>query len=94
MDAETVERQNLHYRSSTFVLRYFPSDGGSVSMSGPFSVIATVCSKWALRLPSAVRNTSQSAPALLIASSVPMLIIGSIQIVIPGFNLMPEPRIP
>src|SRR6187402_3196377 len=35
----------LSWSSSHRLERYFPSDGGSVNMSGPVSVMATVCSK-------------------------------------------------
>jgi len=48
----------------------------SVNTSGPSSVIAMVCSKWALGCPSTVTTVQPSAKTFVWC--VPMLIIGSI----------------
>src|SRR5207248_7948211 len=50
-------------------------DHGRVKTSGPDSVTAMVCSKWAEYLPSRV-TTVQPSPSVRV-SCVPMLIIGS-----------------
>src|SRR5690349_6809031 len=63
-----------------------------VRISGPSLVIRTVCSKWAERVPSAVRTVHPSSSRR--TSGPPMLIIGSIARVIPAFNLGPLPRRP
>src|SRR6202023_3368736 len=63
-----------------------------VRISGPSFVISTVCSKWADRVPSAVRTVHPSSRRR--TSGPPMLIIGSIASVIPPFNFGPLPRRP
>ena len=54
----------------------------AVRILGPFAVMATVCSKWAERLPSAV-TTVHLSPSVLV-TGLPMVIIGSIASVIPS----------
>src|SRR5437879_7099424 len=63
-----------------------------VRISGPSLVIRTVCSKWADRVPSAVRTVQPSSRSR--TSALPMLIIGSIASVITDFNFGPLPRRP
>src|SRR2546425_6024499 len=63
-----------------------------VRISGSSFVIKTVCSKCAEGIPSAVRTVQPSSSNL--TSDVPMLIIGSMASVIPGFNFGPLPRLP
>src|SRR6266576_4862413 len=63
-----------------------------VRISGSSRVIRTVCSKWAEGIPSAVRTVQPSSSNF--TSDVPMLIIGSMASVIPGFNFGPLPRLP
>src|SRR5437660_12771418 len=63
-----------------------------VRISGPSLVIRTVCSKWADRVPSAVRTVQPSSSSR--TSALPMLIIGSIASVIPDLSLGPLPRRP
>src|ERR1700730_14373490 len=61
-----------------------------VRISGPSLVIRTVCSKWADRVPSAVRAVQPSSSSR--TSALPMLIIGSIASVMPdlSFGLLPR----
>src|SRR2546421_7066053 len=63
-----------------------------VRISGPSLVIRTVRSKWAERVPSAVRTVHPSSSNR--TSELPMLIIGSIASVMPDFNFGPLPRRP
>src|SRR5438309_9890437 len=63
-----------------------------VRISGPSLVIRTVCSKWADRVPSAVRTVHPSSSSR--TSALPMLIIGPIPSVIPDLSLGPLPRRP
>src|SRR5437870_11644832 len=63
-----------------------------VRISGPSLVIRTVCSKWAERVPSAVRTVQPSSSNR--TSELPLLIIGSIASVMPAFNFGPLPRWP
>ncbi len=58
-----------------------------VKISGPLSVIATVCSKWAERLPSCVTAVHPSSN--IFTPETPALIIGSIASVIPGLSRGP-----
>ena len=63
------------------------ADQASVSTSGPLSVTAIVCSKWAERLPSAV-TTDQPSSSMRVAAP-PMLTIGSTAKTIPAFKRGP-----
>src|SRR5712692_34443 len=63
-----------------------------VKISGPSFVIRIVCSKWAERVPSAVRTVQPSSSSR--TSALPILIMGSIASVMPDFNLGPLPRRP
>src|SRR5436190_778158 len=63
-----------------------------VRISGSFSVIKPVCSKWADGIPSAVQAVQPSSSNL--TAAVPKLIIGSIASVIPGLRRGPLPRLP
>src|ERR1700692_2302781 len=63
-----------------------------VRISGPSLVIRTVCSKWADRVPSAVRTVQPSSRNR--TSELPGLIIGSIASATPDFSLGPLPRRP
>src|SRR5690606_22260847 len=59
----------------------------SVRIKGPSSVMATVCSYWADRLPSTVRAVQPSSSIL--TRSSPVFNIGSMVITIPGFRGTP-----
>src|SRR6185369_18101376 len=61
-----------------------------VSISGPLSVMATVCSKWADNPPSHVTTVQLSSRTL--TSCDFSLIIGSIASTIPGLSLTPLPE--
>ena len=63
-----------------------------VSTRGPFSVIATVCSKWADSEPSTVEIVQPSS--CRITSGLPAVIIGSIAMVIPSASRGPRPGWP
>ena len=63
-------------------LSYFPSEGGRVKMSGPSSVMATVCSKCADR--TVRRRNGPDIVRQVCDLRVPMLTIGSMQMVIPA----------
>ena len=55
-------------------------------MTGPEEVMATVCSKWAERLPLFVTTV----PSRLVRTALPSaLIIGSMAMVMPGKSLSP-----
>src|SRR6202011_699452 len=58
-------------------------------ISGPSFVIKTVCSKWVARVPSVVRTVQPSSRRR--TSALPILIIGSIARVMPGFGFGPLP---
>src|SRR2546425_12936622 len=63
-----------------------------VKISASPSVTSTVCSKCALGAPSAVTTVQ---PSLNICTALPpALIIGSIAMVMPGFNFAPSPGRP
>src|SRR5262249_11013670 len=63
-----------------------------VSITGPSLVTATQCSKWALKLPSAVTAVHLSSRTRV--SGLPEFTIGSIAITIPSRNRAPCPRFP
>src|SRR6516165_3080566 len=63
-----------------------------VSTSGPLSVIATVCSKCAARLPSWV--TAVQPSSRIRTSQVPMVTMGSMARTIPGLSTGPRPGSP
>ena len=56
---------------------------------GPDGVVATVCSQWAERRPSAVTTVHPSSRTAV--SAVPMLNIGSMASAIPCLSLSPFP---
>src|SRR5207244_13405723 len=60
-----------------------------VSTSGSPSVTATVCSKWAARLPSLV--TAVHPSSRILTSQLPIVTIGSLAITIPGLRRGPRP---
>src|SRR5258708_30829792 len=64
---------------------------GRVRIHGPFAVIATVCSKCAEGLPSAVSATHSSR---MRTSGRPAFTIGSTAVTIPSFSLSPRPHSP
>src|SRR5258708_23524245 len=64
----------------------------SVSTRVPFFVTATVCSKWALKLPSSVTAVHLSASTR--APGLPMLTIGSMASTMPSRRRAPCPRVP
>src|SRR3984957_5269543 len=64
---------------------------GRVKIQGPFAVIATVCSKCAEGLPSAVSATHSSR---IRTSGPPALTIGSTAMTIPSCNRAPRPSSP
>src|SRR4051812_2731612 len=73
-----IVRQDLDHRT-------FNADGlfsGHVNISGSFSVISTVCSKWADGIPSFVITVQPSFKSC--TAGLPAFTIGSIAIVIPG----------
>src|SRR5262245_48282184 len=75
-----IVRQNLHYGT-------FNADGvfsAHVNISGSFSVIRTVCSKWAEGRPSLVTTVQPSFKISTVA--FPAFTIGSMAMVIPGRN--------
>src|SRR3990170_865909 len=81
--------QRLDHRSFDFDRVFFRH---RVSMSGPFSVMATVCSKWAARLPSSVTAVHRSGR--IRTSQPPIVTIGSMASTIPGFSRGPRPASP
>src|SRR5919109_3051425 len=96
-------RSNFHLRtlrqprqSSATPRRSIVADAAqespSVSTSGPLSVTATVCSKWAEREPSSVEIDQRSSA--IQTSGLPALIIGSMASVMPGASSGPRPGSP
>src|SRR5262249_14319543 len=65
--------------------RYSDFERGSVKTSGSPSVMATVCSKWAERLPSAVATVHLSGQMRV--SARPAFTIGSMASTIPGRSI-------
>ena len=71
---------------------YRTSAGLIVSTSGPSFVTATVCSKWADKLPSRVTAVQPSESTF--TAGLPMFTIGSIASVIPSASRGPRPGSP
>src|SRR5438445_9869605 len=103
LDAEHRVRQRLHHgpldldrvffghRSRSQAARAVPP-GFRVSTSGPLSVTAIVCSKWAARLPSLV--TAVHPSSRILTSQLPIVTIGSIASTMPGRSCGPRPGSP
>src|SRR5580704_13795743 len=65
---------------------------GRVNIHGPFAVTATVCSKWAESLPSAV--TAVQSSLRIFTAGPPTFTIGSIARTIPSCSRGPCPGLP
>src|SRR5947208_321561 len=90
LHSEHRVRQRLHHGPfdlDRVFLRHF-----RVSTSGSPSVTATVCSKWAARLPSLV--TAVHPSSRILTSQLPIVTIGSIASTIPGLGCGPRPGSP
>src|SRR5256712_3303965 len=90
LHSEHRVRQRLHHGPfdlDRVFLRHF-----RVSTSGSPSVTATVCSKWAARLPSLV--TAVHPSSRILTSQLPIVTIGSIASTIPGRSCGPRPGSP
>src|SRR5437899_425730 len=90
LHSEHRVRQRLHHGPfdlDRVFLRHF-----RVSTSGSPSVTATVCSKWAARLPSLV--TAVHPSSRILTSQLPIVTIGSIASTIPGLSCGPRPGSP
>ncbi len=75
-----------------FTQSFYLSSSGLLRIMGPSSVIATVCSMCAERLPSAVMVVHPSSRILILHE--PRLIIGSIAMTIPALSIIPVPGVP
>ena len=64
----------------------------ATARTGPFSVMATECSKWAERLPSFVTAVQPSSS--MTTSGSPALIMGSMATTSPADSRPPLPRVP
>src|SRR5579884_33628 len=106
LDLEHRIRQRLqnscHYLNRVFLRQsLIPASAGlagpsdnlyAVSTTAPSFVMATVCSKCALRLPSCVTAVQPSASTC--TSGLPEFTIGSMQSTMPSRSFMPCPRRP
>src|SRR6476646_9797506 len=92
VEPHLVERARQRLDDDAVYLRAATGTSRAVRIHGPSAVTATVCSKWADRLPSFVTAVQPSASTF--TDALPALTIGSIASTMPSACRGPRPGSP